>query len=148
MLQRIQSLYLLIATGSVGLMLAFPFLTSNEEVTGSKLLSDQVFDFNDHVAIPIIFGIVALISLISIFLFKNRKLQLTLTALSLILIILGVGFLGFLCGADFGNHSDIIAKLQPAVGISAPFLMILFIGLARGGIKKDEALVRSANRLR
>ena len=148
MLQRIQSLYLLIATGSIGLMLTFPFLTSTEKVTGSMLLSDQVFDFNDHLAIPIIFGMVALISLIAIFLFKNRKLQLTLTGLSLILIIGGMGFLGFLCGADFGNKSDVISNLQPAIGISTPFLMIIFIAMARGRIKKDEALIRSANRLR
>ena len=87
----------------------------------------------------------AIVSLIAVFLFKNRKLQMKITQLSIILnavVLVGVFY--------YSNAAEEAAdaKMHYQVGILMPLIAIIFLILAYRSIKKDEDLVRAADRLR
>jgi glucan phosphoethanolaminetransferase (alkaline phosphatase superfamily) len=89
--------------------------------------------------------LVAVLSLITIFLFKNRKLQLLLSGIltGLICVLLLVSFY-----YSYSVMSKYDASLVPGVKMALPFLQLIFSVLAYRGIKKDDRLVKSYDRLR
>jgi hypothetical protein len=89
--------------------------------------------------------IIPLVSFIAIFLYKNRKIQLML-ALSVILLILVFIILSafYSCKVTTGFGCEIV----PGVKMGIPVLMLVFTSLAYRGIKKDDQLVKSYDRLR
>lgn len=136
MLQRIQTVYLLIAAiFSCGLIFVFHLWTNAQDV--------PVYAKDNMLYLAMFFGSAAL-SLISIFNYKNRKFQFVLGRLNIILnfILLGL-FLYLLLMAP--GESDISEK---GVGIFIPIFSIVFLVLANKAIKKDEDLVKSVDRLR
>lgn len=136
MLQRIQTVYLLIAAIlSCGLIFVFHLWTNAQDV--------PVFAKDNMLYLAMFFGSAAL-SLISIFNYKNRKFQFVLGRLNIILnfILLGL-FLYLLLMAP--GESQISEK---GVGIFIPIFSIVFLVLANKAIKKDEDLVKSVDRLR
>ncbi|MDT0557011.1 DUF4293 domain-containing protein [Ichthyenterobacterium sp. W332] len=136
MLQRIQTVYLFIAAGiSAGLTFVFNLWTTNDNVL--------VFAKDDMLFLGLFLGS-ALLSLISIFSFKNRKSQFILGRLNIILnfILLGVFVYQSL------NLSGEAKVSEKGIGILLPIFSIVFLVLANKAIKKDEDLVKSVDRLR
>lgn len=136
MLQRIQSVYLLIAAVfSCGLIFVFHLWTNANDV--------PVYAKDNMLYLALFFGSAAL-SLISIFNYKNRKFQFVLGRLNIILnfILLGL-FIYLLLMAP--GETEISEK---GVGIFIPIFSIVFLVLANKAIKKDEDLVKSVDRLR
>ena len=136
MLQRIQTVYLLIAAiFSGGLIFVFHLWTNVNDV--------PVFAKDDMLYLAMFFGSAAL-SLISIFNYKKRKFQFVLGRLNIILnfILLGL-FLSLLLMTS--GETQISEK---GVGIFIPIFSIVFLVLANKAIKKDEDLVKSVDRLR
>ena len=88
---------------------------------------------------------IGVFSFVVIFLFKNRSLQLKACRLILILIFIMIGLL-FYTSDTLSNGLD--QKLIFKIGTYLPLLQVIFIFLAHRGIKKDDELVRSADRLR
>jgi membrane-anchored protein YejM (alkaline phosphatase superfamily) len=86
----------------------------------------------------------ALLSLISIFNYKNRQTQFVIGRLNIILnfILLGLFVYQLLISP---GESQISEK---GVGIFIPIFSIVFLVLANKAIKKDEDLVKSVDRLR
>ncbi|OUS21514.1 hypothetical protein A9Q93_00785 [Nonlabens dokdonensis] len=86
----------------------------------------------------------AVLSLIAIFLFKNRQLQTVVNRLNLLLnlFILGVYVYQSLM------MSGETAVSEKGIGMFIPILSIVLIVLANKAIRKDEQLVKSADRLR
>jgi len=83
-------------------------------------------------------------ALITIFLFKNRKLQFELNRFNIIfnLILLGVFVYRML------NLSGEMEVSEKGIGVILPIISIVFLVLANRAIKKDEDLVKSVDRLR
>ncbi|WP_298896929.1 DUF4293 domain-containing protein [uncultured Psychroserpens sp.] len=136
MIQRIQSIYLLFAAGvSAGLIFVFHLWTKVEDVV--------VYAKDEHLYLGLFLGS-ALLSLISIFCFKNRKLQFVLGRLNIILNFILLGFFVYQLLMPPGE-SQISEK---GVGIFIPILSIVLLVLANKAIKKDEDLVKSVDRLR
>ncbi|WP_298760520.1 DUF4293 domain-containing protein [uncultured Psychroserpens sp.] len=136
MIQRIQSIYLLFAVGvSAGLIFVFHLWTKVEDVV--------VYAKDEHLYLGLFLGS-ALLSLISIFCFKNRKLQFVLGRLNIILNFILLGFFVYQLLMPPGE-SQISEK---GVGIFIPILSIVLLVLANKAIKKDEDLVKSVDRLR
>ena len=136
MIQRIQSIYLLIsAIFSGGLIFIFHLWTTENEV--------PVFA-KDNMTFFLMFLGSALLSLISIFKFKQRQTQFVLGRLNIILnfILLGLFVYQLLISP---GESQISEK---GVGIFIPIFSIVFLVLANKAIKKDEDLVKSVDRLR
>ena len=134
MLQRIQTIYLFIAAGiSAGLIFVFDLWINNEGVS---------FFAKDEILYLALFCGSALLSLIAIFMFKNRKSQFVMGRLNIILnfILLGLFVYRSL------NLSGETTVSEKGIGILLPIFSIVFLVLANKDIKKDEELVKSVDR--
>ena len=135
MLQRIQTIYLLlVAIVSSGLIFVFN-LWENEEML--------VFAFDK----PIVFSTflsIALLAIITIFKYKNRKSQFVLGRLNIILNLILLGFFVY----QSLNLSGETTVSEKGIGMLLPFVSIVLLVLANKAIKKDEDLVKSVDRLR
>lgn len=146
MIQRIQSIFLLLASAAGFGLFGLPFATTSKTVAESTLFSDAVYNLNDHVALLSLFAAAGGLALIAIFLFKNRPLQLNLTRLSIVANVVGLVIAVVFIMQDGANLNGI----EPNDGLGAylPFAFLLFAILALRAIGKDEKLVKSMDRLR
>jgi len=149
MLQRLQTVYLLISAVCIGLMMKFPFAKFGDKATfdafgvtnSSSVSLSQLFEFPSYYLVAGLFAL----SVILIFLFKNRKVQIAICRLNYVLI-LGLIVLLYLnidkLKEGFG--------FEPSYEVSMylPMVALAFNFLANRAIKKDEDLVRSLDRLR
>ncbi len=136
MLQRIQTIYLLIAAGvSAGLIFVFHLWITNESI--SVYAKDNMLYFGLFIGS-------AILSLIAIFMYKNRKSQFVLGRLNIILNFILLGFFVY----QSLNISGETAVSEKGIGMLLPIVSIVFLALANKAIKKDEDLVKSVDRLR
>lgn len=136
MIQRIQSIYLFIAALISGVLIFFVSLWSNE--AGEPVYVEDVIP-----ALTMFLGS-AVLSLVTIFLFKNRKLQFVLGRVNILLNF-------FLLGVFVYWTLTVPGEMQiseKGIGMFIPVLSIVFLVLANKAIKKDEDLVKSVDRFR
>lgn len=136
MIQRIQSIYLLLAAVAAVVFLFVPFGQMNYNGTIVVMKAMLVIWFN------VVCGAIAVVSLLSIFLFNKRKLQLKTISLA---ILLSFALIGLSVYAIVIHQKDDY-HFGPAVII--PVFVLIFTFLAYKGVKHDEELVRSMDRLR
>ncbi|MEO1518496.1 MAG: DUF4293 domain-containing protein [Bacteroidota bacterium] len=147
MIQRIQSVFLLLAAVSAFCLFAFPFASTSQVVGNSANFSDGMFNLNDNIGLLILFAAAGLLALVSIFLFKDRKRQLLVGRFAIIANVIGL----ILALALYYNDSDTIGEnvaINDELGLYMPLAFLLFALLAQRFISKDEKLVRSMDRLR
>ena len=135
MLQRIQTLYLLIAAVCSGALSLSTYLLVSEGVTLYVI---------DSISYLVLFEGSAMLSLISIFLFKSRQTQFVLGRLNIILNFILLGLFVFRLLSLPGGP----ANPEKGIGLLLPIFSIVFLALANKAIKKDETLVKSVDRLR
>jgi len=135
MIQRIQSVYLLIVI--LGNILAIFFLASYLD---SILNLIAEFDFEYHV----FFGVITLLSIMGLLMFKNRDSQMRVGVVNLLLNFVALGFLVYWL-LTLPGEMDVSEK---GIGLVLPVISIVFIVLAQKAIKRDDELVKSANRFR
>src|SRR5690606_18447989 len=135
MIQRKQSIFLLVA----GIFSAVSAWLGNLWKTAAGWIQAE-----DTAILLVLFLLSAILSLVTIFLFKNRKLQLNLGLLNILLNILLVGYLAYSLSNLPGGFSD----SEKGIGLFAPFVSIALLILANRFIKKDEKLVKSVDRFR
>lgn len=155
MLQRIQSVWLFLATCCIFALLLFPYVhlldpdgtTRAVKVTGVyENLNGQVIQTEPFLALTIATVILALLPFVIIFFYKNRKRQITLCYVTILLII-GLSFwTAQVAKAQAGNSA--LGLENYGLGVALPPIAILFVILALRGIRNDEKLIRSADRLR
>lgn len=95
----------------------------------------------------------AAVALLSIFLYRNRVRQMRVVALAFLLNVVYVFLLFFWAVDAYGK--TMVTQMQASdlqvtwqVAAYAPLVSLVFLILAHRGIKKDEAKVRAADRLR
>ena len=131
MIQRIQTIYLLIATIAFALLsFKIPFWSLNDEFMYAQ---------NDN-KLYLLLITLFVFSLIGVFLFKKRTVQMKLLRLSILIEFLVVVRL-------FLTYKELNTPLDAKVFF---LLMSAFVALllAYRGVKKDENLVRSVDRIR
>ena len=134
MIQRIQSIYLLLAAIATGvLVFLFPLYTIDQ--MQHMILQDPTF--------TVLAVLSTLVSLFSIFRYRNRKQQVVSGRIN---IIINFVLFGFILFVYFNNYNPETSSL--GLGAFMPLVAVIFIVLANRAIMKDEALVRSADRLR
>lgn len=164
MLQRIQTIYLVLAFICSLLLLFFPiFYIAVIDAEGIVLAASDLGAYGilgdtvQTMPLYLLFVLTAMLSLIAIFLFKNRKKQLLFSRLNLVLqILVAITFLSvYFFGFDFIakqyselSHSNSNISITIGLGYYLLFLGIPFILLAIRGIRSDEALLKSLDRLR
>lgn len=141
MIQRIQSIFLLLAALFPLGMLALPF-ASSEKAEADTIFSDQVFNLSDNISLPILFGLGAVIALAAIFLYSNRPFQMRVALLSFV-----ANLVGLILVIVFFTQSG-VSNAQIGVGVAFPLVAMLLVLVARSYIKKDDKLVKSMDRLR
>ena len=144
MIQRIQSLYLLIAALISGVLILFLKLWT--AVDGSDFYVLDAFKTSDYLLriAAVLFFIVAIMALYNIFLFKNRKLQFVVGRIIILINFFLVGLLVYFSQ----NLSGEIKISEKGIGLFIPIITILLVVLANKAVKKDEELVKSVDRLR
>ena len=161
MIQRIQTVYLaLVAVLSIlglCLPLAEYFVGSTQVASFNNFTYTAAKGYDAFGAFsmaPLTFGvlliIVILLTLLSIMLFRFRMRQLRLTIFSTLMLIGYVAFYAFLAWKIQLQLAEINAEVQFHLYFAAvfPVISIILNCLAIHGIRKDEALVRSLDRLR
>lgn len=145
MIQRIQSVLLLLAAAAVFALFKLPF-GSSDTIAASALFNDGAFTIQDHVGLLGLFCAAGAIAFISIFLFNNRPLQLKLSRVAIIANIIGI----ILAAVLFMQDSNAMGAAMPKeeLGLGLPVLSIIFAAFAIRFINKDEKLVKSMDRLR
>ncbi|MFM9950004.1 MAG: DUF4293 family protein [Saprospiraceae bacterium] len=138
MIQRIQTLFLLFASGAAFGALAVPFASG----TGGGLFSDGVYMANDHLGLIVCFAVAGALALAAIFLYKTRKIQSRLAVFSALATLAAVGFGSWL----YWKSGALATGWNPWVALPAAAVILAL--LARYFIRKDETLVRSMDRLR
>jgi len=148
MIQRIQSIFLLLAAACAFALFALPFASVEvpETNVASSIFADGVYDIQDHIGTIVLFCLAGGLAFISIFLFNNRKLQMTLSRFAIIFNIIGLVLAIIL----FYNEVQGMGEEMPddRLGIFLPILFIVFTLLGLRFIGKDEKLVKSMDRLR
>lgn len=143
MIQRIQSIYLLLASIiSGGLIFVFNLWSSSERPTFViDLFKEDSFLLN---GISLLFLLSATITFIAIFLFKKRQLQFVFGRISILINLLLLGLLTYVSLILPGE----MKISEKGIGMFLPILAILFVVFANKAIQKDEDLVKSVDRLR
>ena len=136
MLQRIQTIYLLISAAiSGGLIFVFCLWTT---------INETEFYAKDELLYLVLFLGSSALALIAIFLYKNRQTQFVLGRLNIILNFILLGLFVYR-SLNLSGEADVSEK---GIGILLPIFSIVFLVLANKAIKKDEDLVKSVDRLR
>jgi hypothetical protein len=141
MIQRAQSIWLLIAAASAFATYTLPLYSGHLQDNSVRkfLISDSFLLF------PLVSGMGAL-ALVCIFLFKNRKLQFRLCIIG-ILTAIAVIILEYYKVTAFKSANNFQSGSYQ-FGSLIPFVVVLFFYLAGKGIYKDDRLVKSMDRLR
>lgn len=139
MIQRIQTVYLVLAAISIGNIILAPL--GYQETEAGVVASIGMME---NLPSIIISALGVLLAIIDIFLFNNRKLQLKVTSL---FIVLGVLSFASLALFHLVTGVGLFTKINYVPYVLA-FFSITFGVLAHRGINADEKLVRSMDRLR
>lgn len=127
MIQRLQTLYLFLVVLLTALMLMGGFVS--------------------YVMLPlaILLVIVMLLSVIGIFLYKKRKPQRNVVLVALILDVAAIVLeVVYVVSSAKSNDNTLLSNYKMVF----PVINLIFLWLAARGIKKDEELVKSYDRLR
>jgi hypothetical protein len=142
LIQRIQTLWLLLAAGTSALMFRLPLweYRRSENVEPAQYLAPESLLLLSLITLSVI------LSVASIFLYKNRPLQKKICLLGLLIA-------ATILALEVVQVDTLRKTLSPVSGLwqfgaLMPLLMMVFFILAFMGIRKDEALIKSLDRLR
>ncbi|WP_316841499.1 DUF4293 domain-containing protein [Pedobacter gandavensis] len=152
MIQRVQSIWLLLASITILLLLFVPIVSSQSAGSEYWILATGLYKKTNGVAGKIEYFkplfmntvAVAMLCFATIFTFKKRIGQKRLIIFAMISTL----FLGFWIFDAAQNIPGGIASVNLGIGAFLPLISLIFCALALRGIRKDEQLLRSADRLR
>jgi hypothetical protein len=140
MLQRIQSIWLLLAATMSALSLKFSFFSGNKLNAETNVKEWVEYTAAQGSLNAILTIAICVATLVCIFMYKDRKRQLLIS-----LIVLAVSLLNiFLYYNSSKTFTESNTDLTALISLSIP----VFLVLASLGIYKDEQLVKNADRLR
>ena len=157
MLQRIQTVYLTASVIACILLFSFPMAKFHND-TGTYILSaigikyksiyDPAIFVNFWLTIPMLILTIAsiIITGTAILLYKKRRSQLILVNISFLLNIIFIA----LVYLYYNGYVEKLSKVLPSYhfGMFLPLISLVLLVLANRAIRKDETLVKSADRLR
>lgn len=152
MLQRKQTVYMFFALIIMGLMFFFPiirFIDPDSNIYELIYLGVVNIESGNYIvkAIPltILLAVIVLLLIITIFSYKNRILQMRLSVFCILLMLGSLGLIYFYALHGQGKIHGEIFYLYPVI---FPVVSTILAFLAFRGVKKDEELVRSYDRIR
>ena len=145
MIQRIQTIFLFLAAACFAILFKAPLATSDKPT--AQFLADQVYTIQDQMVLLTSTILGAVVALVTIFLFNNRKLQIKLGYILILQAVL-LPVASFILLTNDTANQDVTAHIQKQWGMFVPVASILFVVLAINFIRKDDKLVKSMDRLR
>jgi len=146
MIQRIQSIFLLLAgSASLGLF-GLPLAKTAQPIEESAIFADAVYNLNDQVGLMVLFSLAGAMALLGIFLFRNRRLQMKVSLSALIINLGGLAFGAYYLSQNITEAGE--KAIQDGLGMYLPLVAIFFAFLAYRFIRRDDKLVKSMDRLR
>ncbi len=153
MIQRIQTVYLLLASIAYSLLFYFPI---NEMLFGNRVLvlniwglyeqnGDNLEQIAEAYPILILSILSVILPFLIIFLFKNRKLQMRLT---LNASIISLGLMGLNLYYLYQVATTNETQIGFSVGLVLPLVAFILQILAFRAIRKDDLLIKSIDRIR
>ena len=139
MLQRIQTIYLILAAVVTGVL---PFVFPLWKLQSGTELTE--FYFMMEMSYAALFGLSTTLSIVSILGFKKRQNQFVMGRLNIILNLFLLGLFVYRLLTLSGETT----VSEKGIGMFLPIVAIVFLVLANKAIKKDEDLVKSVDRLR
>ncbi|THU41011.1 DUF4293 family protein [Niastella caeni] len=141
MIQRLQSVWLLLAAAAAFCSLKFSFYSGNM-IAENQSKTFASLTAQSNLLLLILTAGVGIASLIAIFLFKNRKMQLRIVLLTLLVSIINL--------VIFFTETKKFVANEGAFDLTAIFAIFIPVLLffAIRGIRRDEKLVKSLDRLR
>ena len=152
MIQRIQTVYLLLAIVALVICMVLPVGTFvipkmgvvMEFMNNGVRINGEMQDVSPWGMFAILL-LSSIIGLATIFLYKNRMLQIRLTVFSSILLI---GYYVTFVVFAFTLKNKFEAQYEVAWAICLPLIAVILNYLAIRAIGKDEVMVKAADRLR
>ena len=154
MIQRIQTLYLLLAALLTGACLFLPLAHYTDGTAEYTLRASMLSDGESVSMLPtlylcILMALSTLLPFVTIFLFKHRLLQVRLCVVELVLLAGCVIMEGIYCYLAYRAVSELpFGAVSIGVWTILPLIAIVFVVLAFRAIFRDEMLVRSLDRIR
>ncbi len=142
MIQRIQSLWLLLAAIVMFIGTRLPFAVAKNTESGQI----EPVMVNEYLIAYLLAIFLSLGTLVIIFLFKRRSNQRRLIWLGILSSILFIVLMYF--KVEEYRNIDNIHSASFKIGAAFPVLYIIFMTLAYSGVKRDDKLVKSVDRLR
>jgi peptidoglycan/LPS O-acetylase OafA/YrhL len=138
MIQRIQSLWLFLAAVCGVLAFYLPFYSGQRDYNGQLAYAELTATYD----IPIILCTALAVAgaVYALFSYSKRKQQFAISLVAMVVAIIAI-VLMFLKTSDFVNG-------QMSLGAICVFLLPVFLFLAARGIRNDDKLVKSMDRLR
>lgn len=137
MIQRIQTIYLLLAFVVTGILpFVFPLWTMSD---------GKDYFFMQNQIYVIVSGLSTTLTLLSIVSYKKRQNQFVIGRLN---IILNLILLGLFVYHSLNLSGETLVVSEKGIGMFLPIISIVMLVLANKAIKKDEDLVKSVDRLR
>ena len=147
MIQRIQSVYLLISVILIGLLFALPFA----EITKDGAIF--LFNFQgvlldgatkqSGILVSILIVILLAMHVYALISYKKRILQITVIKYSMIVLLGLLGTFAFYTAYSYNG-----AQISYKISAIFPLIAIVLDYMAIRGIRSDEALIRSIDRIR
>jgi hypothetical protein len=146
MIQRIQSVYLLLVVVISALLFFIPLFYFENGAAGADVaITRTSFSIATNAFLLILNCAIGAIAFVTIFLYRKRPVQIRSCNLTMVLICILIGLLFYTADALMNGMNQ---RAHYQFGSYLPLMQLVFTFLAARGIKKDEALVRSADRLR
>lgn len=150
MIQRIQTVWLLIAALLSMLLFYFDIVTITYSSTGSEV--NQSFTLlgmgMTGYMLAALAAVLVILPLVAIFMFKKRTKQVLVTIL---VLVLNFGFVAFsIMSIDSftSDHKSAVSESSYGLAAFVPIVTVIFLFMAIKAIRKDEKLVKSVDRLR
>jgi hypothetical protein len=145
MIQRIQTIYFLLASLAFGAMFLLPMAQSN--VSAAQFFTDQEYTITDNMILLGLTILGACTAITAIFLYNKRPIQIKLGYI-VVLLATALPLTSYLLLNQQISTLDATVQVNQLPGILIPLGGLLFGILAIRNIRKDEKLVKSMDRLR
>jgi len=151
MIQRIQSVFLIISAVAIVLLYFFPLAVIGGHEDGATLFIGTVA-LNDSAKVIVnawplraLCSIILILTLLSLFLYKRRVLQMRLTIYNMVLTfgMIGLGIFYLIQGRNL-HGGDIQAQFFSIM----PIISLILSYLAWRGIRRDYLMLSAVERLR
>lgn len=154
MIQRIQSIYLLLVAALMAVTLFAPLAWFASEAGEFRLFAFALRDeagesVQSTLYMGVLLALACALPLVTLFLFKRRLLQIRLCVVEMVLLLGAAAMEAVYYFLSWRVFSDLIFHTQgfrPAIAL--PLVCLLFAWLAARAILRDELMVRAADRIR